>query len=78
MRNNFFFKVYYLALISSMTIAFSNSSPKIPNSGIYTNNFVFMKLRIKENLRVLISKMPIIFFKFQSEDTQIQYFLGKI
>ena len=36
-----------------------------------------MKLRIKENLRALISKMPIIFFKFQPKDTQIQYFPGK-
>ena len=65
-------------LISNMTILFSNSSPKIPKSGIFGSKFkdfyFCTKLCYKTNSRTLISDMTI----FQPKNTQIRNFWSQL
>ena len=69
-------------LISNMTMLFSNSSPKLPKSGIFSpqcKNFQFgTNLCNKTNSRTLISNMAIVFSKFQAKNIQIRYFWSLI
>ena len=68
-------------LISNMTILFSNSSPKIPKSGIFGPKFMyfcfFVKFRNLTNLRVLILNMTIAFLKILPKNTQMRHFCQK-
>ena len=61
-----------------MTILFSNSSPKIPKSGIFGSKFkdfyFCTKLCYKTNSRTLISDMTI----FQPKNTQIRNFWSQL
>ena len=64
-----------------MTVLFSNSSPKIPKSGIFGPKFrhfcFFVKFCKQTNLRVLISNRTVVFLKILPKNPQIRHCWSK-